>query len=350
MNIPNSIGGYIDAGNKRLAVFGKKFNGPTAVCRYFGYGFVRIHTFFLCAMSSFRAFLIVSVFFFGGLSGLAKDIYVSQKFGDDRNSGGTAKSTDLLTGPVRTIKRALDLAENGDRVILDPSGGPYRESITLFGRQHSGFPNYPFIIEGQGAILDGTEPLPKGIWQHYRGDMYRFQPTMQPINFTFFHLLDNGKPLPKAASPSELQAGEWCFFQGFVYFRAEPQKTPMSGSRYEMSYSARMTGVTLLQVSNVRIHDLTIEGFQLDGVSAVNGAQDIILDNVTCRANGRSGITIGGASSLSAGYGTFTENLTTQVLSKPYSRGILFECDVPDNGTTSDGDEENRTLLIKKAE
>ena len=297
---------------------------------------------------SFRAFFIVFVFFFGGLSGFAKDVYVSQKFGDDRNTGGSAKSTDLLSGPVRTLKRALELAENGDRLILDPSGGPYRESITLFGRKHSGFPNYPFIIEGQGSILDGTEPLPKGIWQHDQGDVYRFQPTMKPIDFTFFHLLNHGKPLPKAASPSELQTGEWCFFQGFVYFRAEPQKTPMSGSYYEMSYSARMTGVTLLQVSNVRVHDLTVEGFQIDGVSAVNGAQDIVLDNVVCRANGRSGVTIGGASSLSAGYVTLAENRTTQVLSRPYSRGILFDCDVPEEGITGEGDEANRTLLIRK--
>jgi len=297
---------------------------------------------------SFRAFLFVSVLFFGGLTGLAKDVYVSQKFGDDRNTGGTAQNTDLLSGPVRTLRRALELAKNGDRLILDPSGEPYRESITLFGRKHSGFPNYPFIIEGQGAILDGTEPLPQGIWQHYRGDVYRFQPTMTPIDFTFFHLLDHGKPLPKAGAPSDLQAGEWCFFQGFVYFHAEPRKTPMIGSHYEMSYSARMSGVTLLQVRNVRIHDLTVEGFQIDGISAVNGAQDIVLDNVICRGNGRSGVTIGGASTLSAGYATFAENLTTQVLSRPYSHGLLFECDVPEDGITGEGDETDRTLLIQE--
>ena len=301
----------------------------------------------------FRVFFIVSVCFLGSLSGFAKDVYVSQRFGDDRNLGTAPKNSGPFTGPVRTLKRAFELAENGDRVVMDPSGGPYRESITLFGRKHSGEQDSPFIIEGQGAVLDGTEPLPQGIWQHFYGDIYRFQPTMKPIDLTFFHLLDHGQPLAKVAVPSDalelpdLNVGEWCLFKGFVYFRTESKKTPMYGSHYDISYSARMSGITLLHVRKVRIHDLTVQGFQIDGISAFNTAQNIVLDSVTSRANGRSGLAIGGASSVSAGYGTFTENVTTQVLSLPYSYGVLFECDVPEDGTTGEGDETDRTLLIK---
>jgi len=304
----------------------------------------------------FRVLLFATVCFFAGLSGFAKDIYVSQRLGDDRNSGTKAENVGAFTGPVRTLKRALELAENGDRLVLDPSGDPYRESITLFGRKLGGEPNYPFIIEGQGAVLDGTEPLPKGVWQHYRGDVYRFQPTMKPIDFTFFHLFDNDKPLPKVAVPPDvaevpdLEPGEWCLFKGFVYFCVEPGKSLMYGDHYDISYSARMCGISLVHVRNVRIHDLTVQGFQIDGISATNSAQDIVLDNVVCRSNGRSGVTIGGASLLSAGYGTFTENLTTQVLSLPYSQGLLFECDVPENGTTGKGDEADRILVIRKAQ
>ena len=262
--------------------------------------------------------------------------------------------TGVYGGPVRTLQRALELAKNGDRVVLDPSGGPYRESIALFGRKHGGNPTYPFVIEGQGALLDGTEPLPEGVWQHFRGDVYRFQPTMKPIDLTFFHLLDGDKALAKVAVPSDtaelpdLQTGEWCLFEGFVYFRAESGKTPRDAGHYNLSYSARMCGITLLQVHHVRLHDLTVQGFQLDGVSAVNGAQNIVLDNVVCRNNGRSGVTIGGASSLSAGYGTFAENLTTQILSKPYSEGLFFDCNVSPDGITGEGNEANRTLKIVK--
>ena len=304
----------------------------------------------------FLAIPLVVVCLVVSVGGFAKDIYVSQRLGHDRNSGEKAENVGAFTGPVRTLKRALELAENGDRLILDPSGGPYRESITLFGRQHGGEPNDPFIIEGQGAVLDGTEPLPKEIWQHYRGDVYRFQPTMKPIDFTFFLLLDRDKPLQKvvamsnAKEPPNLEPGEWCLFKGIVYFRAEPKKSPMYGSYYEFSYGARMSGITLLHVRNVRIHDLTIQGFQVDGISATNSAQNIVLDNVVCRANGRSGVTIGGASSLSAGYGMFADNQTTQVLSLPYSKGLLFECNVPEDGTSGEGDEEDWTLVIQKAQ
>ena len=304
----------------------------------------------------FRALLLSSVFFFAGSSTFAKDIYVSQRLGHDRNSGDQAENTGALIGPVRTLKRALELAENGDRLVLDPSGGPYRESITLFGHKHSGEPNYPFIIEGQGAVLDGTEPLPKEIWQHYRGDVYRFQPTMKPVDFTFFSLFDDDKPLPRVTASSDaadlpdLKPGEWCLYKGLVYFLAEPQKSPMYGDHYTLSYSARMCGITLVHVRNVRIHDLNVQGFQIDGISAINTAQHIVLHTVVCRANGRSGVTIGGASTLSAGYGTFADNRTTQVLSLPYSKGLLFECDVPENGTTGEGDGTTRTLTIKKTQ
>lgn len=316
---------------------------------------VRSQPFFFNSMV-FRAFLLASVCFFSGLSGFAKDVYVSQRFGDDRNTGAVAENTGVLSGPVRTLRRALEIAGNGDRLILDPSGGPYRESITLFGRKHSGESNYPLIIEGQGSVLEGTEPLPEAIWQHYRGDVYRFQPTMQPIDFNCFHLLDRDKPLPKvgvsadATKLPELESGEWCLYKGLVYFRAEPKKTPGYGGHYEISYSARMSGITLLQVQNVRIHDLTVQGFQADGISAINGAQGIVLDNVVCRVNGRSGLTIGGASSVSAGFATFADNLKTQVLSRPYSKGILFDCNVSEDGTTAESDAANYTLVIQKSE
>ena len=49
-------------------------------------------------------------------------------------------------------------------------------------------------------------------------------------------------------------------------------------------------GITLYKVRDVAIGDLTVQGFQLDGINAFDGAFDIQLSGVTCRGNGRSGI------------------------------------------------------------
>ncbi len=305
---------------------------------------------------AFRTIITVSLFLFSVSLCTGRDVYVSQKFGDDRNTGMTMKNDASGTGPVRTIRRALELAEPCDSLVLDPSGGPYRESISLVGRKHGGDPRHPFVIEGSGAVLDGTESLPKAIWQHFQGDVYRFQLTMLPADWKFFHLLDHGDTLPKAESAPnakqvpDLQPREWVVFQGFVYFRAESNQSPCYGDTYDLAYSARQTGVTLVQVNHVRIHDLTVQGFQIDGVSAANGAQYIVLDGVSCRNNGRSGLTLGGASTVNVGYGKFDGNRTTQVLSKPYSHGLLFNCDVPEGGATFEPgtDSKSFTLTVKQ--
>ena len=282
-----------------------------------------------------------------------RDIYVHGFRGDDRNTGHSAQNVGLTDGPVRTISRALKLANSGDRVVVDSEGGPYRESISLVGQSHSGAMGVPFIIEGNGAVLDGTESLPPGIWKHYRGDVYRFQLTMQPVNMTYFAIFNNGKMLERIAAPSgvrklpSLEPNTWCLFDGFIYFRTEGNRSPLLELDYSLSYSARQVGVSLIQVDNVRIHDLEVRGFQVDGISAANGARSVILDNVTCRKNGRSGLTIGRASTVYAGYGTFAENQTTQVLALPFSRGKLYDCQVSEDGITRSDDSE---LLVEVAE
>jgi len=224
------------------------------------------------------------------------------------------------------------LAEKGDRIILAVTSQPYRESISLFGANNSGHcAERPFIIEANGAVLEGSDPLPSTIWQHYQDDIYRFRPMRQPINMTYGMMFLEGQPLRKVQTLSELQPLDWATFQGWVYFRAEPGKSPQFLEHYNLSYSSRQSGVTLLHVRHVRIHDLTVQGFQTDGISAFNSARDIVLDTVEATANGRAGLSVGGASTLMAGYSRFLHNGHTAVLAMPFSNTLLFGCETGDN-------------------
>ena len=52
-------------------------------------------------------------------------------------SAWNAKSQGDTTGPVRTIAKALRLAQAGDRIELAKSEQPYRECVSLVGTRHS---------------------------------------------------------------------------------------------------------------------------------------------------------------------------------------------------------------------
>ena len=90
---------------------------------------------------------------------VAATIYVNNAAGNDRYDGQSEQQSGERLGPVRTIQRALRLATASDRIVLANTGVPYRESITLFGRRNSGLEDFPFIINGNGAILEGADPV-----------------------------------------------------------------------------------------------------------------------------------------------------------------------------------------------
>ncbi len=259
-----------------------------------------------------------------------RDIFVNARAGSDELPGSEE-------APIRTIAKALTMAEAGDRIVLSQKGGPYRESVTLFGRSHSGKPDFPLVIEGNGAVLEGREPLPPEIWEHVDGDLFRFRPLDAPVDWTHFRLFNGDVMLTKIEVPTdvtklpELDENTWCFVQGTVYFRAERTKNPLFRKDYELSWTQRMVGISLIQVRDVRIHDLVVQGFQRDGIAAANGARNVVLDGIECRQNGRSGLMIGGASRISAGFCRFENNAATQVLTLPYSQGLLYDCGVTED-------------------
>lgn len=275
----------------------------------------------------------------------AQDIYVDNIAGNDKLDGRVPISTGQGTGPLRSIGRALQVAKPGARVILKHNPGyPYRESITLFGSKNSGaFNGMPFIIEGNidqiegnEAILEGADQLRPEIWSYFRDDIYRYRPMQAPVNLTYGQMfsggvrLDRVKTTPAMRTLPDLEPLQWCVFQGQVYFRAEQGKSPKIGDHYKLSYSARPTGITLMHVNNVRIHDIIVRGYQVDGIAAPNSAKDVILDTVLSEANGRAGLSAGVSSRIFAGYSVFSKNNDTQVLAMQNSKMFIYGCLIPE--------------------
>lgn len=292
-------------------------------------------------------FVVFLAFFYTTADLAAKDVFVDNVGGDDGSSGEFVQPTPERTGPVQTLAKALRLAGRGDRIIIKKTERPYYEPISLSSSQHGGYPSRPFTILGNGAVLDGTAPVPDSLWEHFQGDVYRFAPP----RLRYQQLFLGGRPaicVPvegAAKNPPELQPREWCMFRGHIYFAAEPAKRP---EEYHLAYAKEPTGIALAHMQNVLITDLTIQGFQLDGVAAVTGAQDVVLHRVTCLANGRSGVSVGGASHVAIKECVLSENGESQLLTLPYSKTAVFASLLPSKTAPAWVDCGGRVLLDGK--
>jgi hypothetical protein len=275
-----------------------------------------------------RIFVVVAIAM-GATAGWARDIYVDNVAGDDRYDGSATTTTGEFVGPYRTLARALKAAIKGDRVIVANRGVPYRECLTLQGARHSGYPDAPFELIGNGAVLDGSQPVPPDAWSYVEGNLFRFRPPKTAFQVLYL----DGKPLRQREvhSPDDvglLQPLEWCLYQQHVFFRTEPQRRPQS---YAMTFTALQVGITLYEIHHVAVRDFVIQGYQLDGINAHDGVRDTTLSTLNCRGNGRSGISVGGASHVLIDACLVGNNGTAQVRTEGFSHTQLNHCDLLDN-------------------
>lgn len=223
----------------------------------------------------------------------ARDIFVDNVNGDDHRGGQAPISQGAAGGPCRSIAKALRIAGKSDRIVLANTGVPYRECVALQGANHSGDEIAAFQIVGNGATLDGTVSLLDAEWEHVKNNIYRTRPSY--VSFQQFFL--NDKPAPRRqpvpGDTPKLAEGEWCLWDGWIYFRAEKDRLPQT---YNPSCCGHPVAITLYDVHDVVISDLTIRGYQLDGVNAHDTVRRTDLVGLKCLENGRSGISIGGAS------------------------------------------------------
>ncbi len=259
----------------------------------------------------------------------ARDIFVDNRLGDDRNSGGLEEVSGSGNGPTRSITRALELAAKGDRIIIANTGESYRESITLQGGRHSGSDYRPFVIIGRGAVIDGTvevgaEAINFRDWEPYQGDVVR----VQPPRFTYQSLYLGAEPaqrvrLLETRELKTLEPKQWTLLDGYLYFRVEKDRVPVS---YEPRVAAHSVGMTLYDVHDVHIYDLTVQGFILDGLNAHDNARNIELYNVNGSYNGRSGLSVGGSCRVKLVECSGTGNGVAQLRTEGFCRVEVADC------------------------
>ena len=232
--------------------------------------------------------------------------------------------------PFARWPERLQLATAGDRIVLANNPEPYRESVTIFGGRNGSLGSQPFVIEGHGATLEGSLPVPAKAWEHVRDDVFRFRPPRS----AFAQLFLDGPPAARRFLESatgrlpKLEPREWCLAEGWIYFRVDTGKLP---DEYPLAFAAAPVGITLYEVRGAVIRDLTVQGFQLDGVNAHDCARDCTLDRVTSRGNGRAGFVVGGALSVRLEECFASDNGEAQVLTSGPSLTELAATELDDS-------------------
>ncbi len=259
-------------------------------------------------------------------------------------------SSTTENGPVKTIQRALQLAQASDCVILaNNPGNPYRESVAIFGEKNSGAPDFPFRIVGNGATIDGTEEIPPTHWRAVgKHGIFVYRPRYLAYQNLFYR----GKPVRRLEADGVKTLEEllnldwlpmrWVMFQGHVYFKpreaymihADGRYLPYDDSTaaqkraYALSAPQKRYGIALEHVRYVTIEDVTIQGFQNDGILAGDSATYISLKNVTCRGNARSGVSVGTGSSAWLKECVLGNNQYAQLVTEEGSLTSIFASDL----------------------
>lgn len=276
---------------------------------------------------SFRLILAGSLLFAIATSIDARVIYVDNQNGWDGYDGFTADPTSQTTGPVQTIERALRLARQGDTIDLRNTGTPYRESIALSGINHSGYPQEPFVIQGNGAVLNGLAAIPSDGWRRVGEGLWRLSLTRKG-HYRFFRgdqPVAEHRPTTGRVVLDELPVEHWVADRGAVIFRLPPDSTPQTES---WSYAALEYGVSLVDVKHVELRGLTIQGCRVDGLALDNNCRAIRLDDVTLEQHGRCGLAINGTSHVTVTNSRIRENGRHAILITERAGVELVETDL----------------------
>lgn len=232
------------------------------------------------------------------MDGRAAEWFVDNRVGDDGFDGQSELPLGGRQGPFLSINKALTKVHAADTIHIANQGLPYYEALSLSGARCSGFGFQSFRILGHGAVLSGARPIPPDAWNEADVvNLWHFTPRRKG----WYQLINGTQALPEVFVPRsatalpEIPAGHWCAWRGSMYYRSHPEyrQTP---DDLPLSYAVEQTGITLIDVRNVEIRDLTVRHFRGDGINAHDRSTQVFLENVKLLENGRAGLAVGGSS------------------------------------------------------
>jgi hypothetical protein len=222
-------------------------------------------------------------------SAAARSLHVDPVAGDDTQDG--------VAAPVKTIARAILLAQPGDTVNLAPA--TYYETVNL-GNKH-GLPGQPITVDGHGAVIDGSDPIVAAEWESLGGGLFRKTGGMRASGSYLgrWYFLWNGSmnrmgrtskgPRAPFKKVEELLPDEWTYVEAenaFYLKLPEGKKLEEAGIRSPN----RANGVSLSRSgAHLVVRNLTCTHVYNDGFNIHGDQVDIIFENITAIECGDDG-------------------------------------------------------------
>ena len=257
----------------------------------------------------------------------AEVLYVNNRLGENRFDG-VSQRPNGDSGPVRTISKALKLANLGDTIIIANTGEPYYESLMLNGQRHSGTKTVPFKIVGNGAIIDGSQKVPPKSWRSVsQTQLWKFKPKRKGN----YLLLLEDKPVPTEMPPTgevslkKLQPFQWTAKDGEIYYHPGNGDTP---DFLPFRFAAHGVGISLHKVERVEISNLVVRWFRADGVHLHRFCSNVNLDGIAVIENGRHGIFVGNHTELLAKSCLIAKNQQHSIFLEKEGKLRLEECEI----------------------
>lgn len=196
----------------------------------------------------------------------ARDWFVNPETGSDENYGSDK-------APLATAQVAVNRSAPGDRIVLNPPGALYRQSISLRDGTER------IVIEGNGVSLSGADPLDPEAWESLGEDLHRVRLPRPAMDRHLLlvkgkaqrmgRLCANPIPFPPAG---ELEPGEFRWDdideeEGWLTYR---------GDVANLEWSTRPNGLaTSGRVRNVQVFRLGAQHFLNDGFNIHGDARGL---------------------------------------------------------------------------
>ncbi len=216
-----------------------------------------------------------------GQSAAARDIHVDPDSGRDAPVEPDA--------PLKTIAAAIRIAKPGDTIHLKP--GRYSQSADFLSK--NGEPRNPIVLDGHGAVLDGSEPVLAAQWENLGDGLFRKAKLMARMDKAMlgrWFFLWNGRmnlmgrtskgPSAPLKPVAELKENEWTYVEAedsFYLRLPEGMDLDAAGIRYP----ARPNGVAMGgSGSHILVRNVTSTHVYNDGFNIHGAQRGLVFENI----------------------------------------------------------------------
>lgn len=250
------------------------------------------------AKQSVAGLILAGFLWLGPGTAFAADLYVDPKTGNDAADGS-------MESPFKSVTVAIKRAIGGDTIHLVHHDEPWMDLPTFHSK--SGELGKPIVLDGQGAVLDGSEALDPSQWEDQGEGLFCSEALLgdasRAVIDRFYFLIDGkmnrmGRSLkgPKDPwkTPDELKPGEWCWIEetNTFYLRIEPGKKLAEA---KIALPRKTNGVAISgDCNHLVIRNLTATHVQNDGFNIHGKTRNVRFENVKAIECGDDGISAHG--------------------------------------------------------